>query len=154
VGTLGKGLGSQGAYVLCQRTEIRDTLINFAGEFIYSTYLAPACASAALAAMTRVQAMNGEREQLHQLSREWRHEFIKAGYAVPEGDSPIIPIVLGDAQRTQAVAQALRAAGFMVSAIRPPTVPLGTARLRISLRRGLKPEHLAAFVSTLKGVSL
>jgi 8-amino-7-oxononanoate synthase len=154
VGTLGKGLGSQGAYVLCQRTEIRDTLINFAGEFIYSTYLAPACVAAALAAMTRVQAMSGEREQLHQLSREWRQEFIKAGYAVPEGDSPIIPVVLGDAQRTQAVAKALRAAGFMVSAIRPPTVPLGTARLRISLRRGLKPEHLAAFVSTLKGVSL
>lgn len=154
VGTLGKGLGSQGAYVLCHRTEVRDTLINFSGEFIYSTYLAPACVAAALASMARVQAMEEERKQLHELSRTWRQQLKEAGYAVPDGDSPIIPIILGDAPRAQIVAKALRSAGFMVSAIRPPTVPLGTARLRVSLRRGLQPEHLEKFISVLKGVVL
>ena len=153
VGTLGTGLGSQGAYVLSHASEVRDALINFAGEFVYSTYLAPSCAAAALAAIERVKGMSGERSELHALSHAWRDGLVEAGFAVPSGDSPIIPLILGDSDVTLKYATALRAAGFMVSAIRPPTVPVRTGRIRISLRRGLSPAVLASFVSALKGVS-
>ena len=153
VGTLGKGLGSQGAYVLSHAPEVRDALINFAGEFVYSTYLAPSCAAAALAAIERVKGMSGERAELHALSHAWRDGLVEAGFAVPSGDSPIIPLILGDADVTLKYATALRAAGYMVSAIRPPTVPVRTGRIRISLRRGLSPAVLSSFVSALKGVS-
>ena len=153
VGTLGKGLGSQGAYVLSHAPEVRDALINFAGEFVYSTYLAPSCAAAALAAVERVKGMSGERADLHALSHAWRDGLLEAGFAVPSGDSPIIPLILGDSDVTLKYATALRAAGFMVSAIRPPTVPVRTGRIRISLRRGLSPALLYSFVAALKGVS-
>ena len=153
VGTLGKGLGSQGAYVLSHAPEVRDALINFAGEFVYSTYLAPSCAAAALAAVERVKGMSGERADLHALSHAWRDGLLEAGFAVPSGDSPIIPLILGDSDVTLKYANALRAAGFMVSAIRPPTVPVRTGRIRISLRRGLSPTVLSSFVAALKGVS-
>ena len=153
VGTLGKGLGSQGAYVLSHAPEVRDALINFAGEFVYSTYLAPSCAAAALAAVERVKAMSAERAELHALSHAWRDGLVEAGFAVPSGDSPIIPLILGDSDVTLKYATALRAAGFMVSAIRPPTVPVRTGRIRISLRRGLSPAVLSSFVSALKGVT-
>ena len=153
VGTLGKGLGSQGAYVLSHAPEVRDALINFAGEFVYSTYLAPSCAAAALAAVERVKGMSGERAELHALSHAWRDGLLEAGFAVPSGDSPIIPLILGDSDVTLKYANALRAAGFMVSAIRPPTVPVRTGRIRISLRRGLSPTVLSSFVAALKGVS-
>jgi len=152
VGTLGKGLGSQGAYVLSQAPEVRDALINFAGEFVYSTYLAPSCAAAALAAIGRVKALAVERIQLQAMSHAWRDALLDAGFAVPSGDSPIIPLILGDAEITLKYATALRAAGFMVSAIRPPTVPVRTGRIRISLRRGLTPQVLADFTAALKGV--
>ncbi|MCX6888760.1 MAG: 8-amino-7-oxononanoate synthase [Verrucomicrobia bacterium] len=153
VGTLGKGLGSQGAYVLSHAPEVRDALINFAGEFVYSTYLAPSCAAAALAAVERVKAMSGERTELHVLSHAWRDGLLEAGFAVPSGDSPIIPLILGDSDVTLKYATALRAAGFMVSAIRPPTVPVRTGRIRISLRRDLSPAVLSSFIAALKGVS-
>jgi 8-amino-7-oxononanoate synthase len=153
VGTLGKGLGSHGAYVLAHAPEVRDALINFAGEFIYSTYLAPASAAAALAAIDRVRALASERPSLHALSVEWRDGLCAAGFAVPSGDSPIIPLILGDSDVTLRYAEALRGAGFLVSAIRPPTVPVRTGRIRISLRRGIPAESLAGFLSVLKGVS-
>lgn len=153
VGTLGKGLGSQGAYVLSHAPEVRDALINFAGEFVYSTYLAPSCAAAALAAVERVKGMSAERAELAALSHAWRDGLVEAGFAVPSGDSPIIPLILGDSEVTLKYATALRSAGFMVSAIRPPTVPVRTGRIRISLRRGLSPAVLSSFVSALKGVT-
>ena len=79
--------------------------------------------------------------------------FVEAGFAVPSGDSPIIPLILGDSDVTLKYATALRAAGFMVSAIRPPTVPVRTGRIRISLRRGLSPVVLSSFLAALKGVT-
>lgn len=150
VGTLGKGLGSLGAYVLSRSAEVRDALVNFAGGFVYSTHLAPPCVGAALAAVGRVRALAGERAALLELSRRWRDGLVAAGFSVPAGDSPVVPLVFGDPAVTLRHAEALRSAGFIVSAIRPPTVPEGTARIRISLRRGLRDEHLAAFVSALE----
>ena len=152
VGTLGKALGSQGAYVLCHNPDILSTLVNLAGEFVYSTHLAPPAVAAAIAAVGRAKALAAERPWLHRMSQEWRAGLCEAGFAVPDGHSPIIPVVLGDPVRTLRVAEALRASGFLVSAIRPPTVPDGTARLRISLHRGLNENARAGFIAALKGV--
>jgi len=152
VGTLGKALASHGAYVLCHLPEVRDALVNFSGEFIYSTYLAPSNAAAALAAVQRVQALSSERPALHQLSRDWREALTAAGFSVPAGHSPIIPVLLGESAVALKYAHGLREAGFLVSAIRPPTVPAQTARLRISLRRGLTPENLHHFIKAMKGL--
>ncbi len=154
VGTLGKALGSQGAYVLSREADVRASLINFSGEFIYSTYLAPSSAAAGLAAIKRAEALAEERAALHVLSREWRGALTAAGFVVPEGHSAIIPIVLGDANRTVHFAKKLKDAGIKVSAIRPPTVPAGTGRLRISLRRGLTSAHLNKFITAMKEAAL
>ena len=151
VGTLGKALGSQGAYVLCRDREVREALVNLAGEFIYSTHLAPSAAAAALAALQVARTLAPERPGLHRLSQEWRAGLQEAGFAVPDGHSPIVPIVLGEPDLTVRAAAALDAAGFLVSAIRPPTVPDGTSRLRVSLRRGLTEPMRAGFVAALKG---
>jgi 8-amino-7-oxononanoate synthase len=153
VGTLGKSLGSQGAYVLCHDVLIKNMIINFAAEFIYSTYLSPASAAAGLAAITRTKNLVSERAQLQQLSRDWRKALREAGFTAPDCHSPIIPLIIGDIKKTQLYAEALRSAGFIVSVIRPPTVPVNSARIRISLRRGLNPGHLEKFISTLKGVA-
>ena len=85
VGTLGKGLGSQGAFVLSHAPEVRDALINFAGEFVYSTYLAPSCAAAALAAIDRVKGMSGERGELHTLSQSWRDGLVEGSRCLAGG---------------------------------------------------------------------
>ena len=131
----------------------RLTALNLAGEFVYSTYLAPVSAATALAAIGRVRELAEERPGLQAISVEWRDALCAAGFAVPTGDSPIIPLILGDSDVTLRYATALRSSGFMVSAIRPPTVPVRTGRIRISLRRGLTATSLEAFLSVLKGVS-
>ena len=154
VGTLGKALGSQGAYVLCHNPDIRETLVNLAGEFVYSTHLAPPAVAAALAAIDCVRALSLDRLRWHNLSREWRTGLCEAGFSVPNGHSPIIPIVLGDAVRVLKTAESLRSAGFIVAAIRPPTVPDGTARVRISLHRNLNESVRAGFIAALKGLRL
>jgi 8-amino-7-oxononanoate synthase len=151
VGTLGKALGSQGAYVLCRDAEVRDTLVNLAGEFVYSTHLAPAAAAAALAAIAVTRRLEPERPALHALSREWRAGLAEAGFAVPDGHAPILPVILGDAAVTLRAAARLSESGFLVSAIRPPTVPAGTSRIRLSLRRGLAEPVRAGFLAALKG---
>ena len=150
VSTLGKSLGSQGAYTLFRDGALREWLLNEAGEFVYSTYLAPPAAGAALAALKRVRESATERPALHLLSRAWRTAMQNAGAKVPEGDSPIVPVLLGSAERAVKVQRALLQRGFRVSCIRPPTVPDGTARLRVSLRRGLTDTQRDAFAAALK----
>lgn len=150
IGTLGKSLASQGAYILCHAPEVRESLLQDAGEFIYSTYLAPSAAAAALAALHLIQSWELERPTLHALSRTWRQGLTEIGLAIPQGHSPIIPIVLGDPGQTLRTAKFLADAGFIVSAIRPPTVPDGTSRLRVSLRRGLTEPARLSFNAALK----
>ena len=151
VGTLGKALGAQGAYTLFRDTRLRSHLLNLAGEFIYSTYLAPPCAGAALAAVRRVEAMPAqERTALHALSRQWRQTLREIVPGIPDGESPVLPVPLGSGETALRCAAALREDGFLVGAIRPPTVPPGGARLRVSLRRGLEEETLARFARALR----
>ena len=136
VGTCGKTLASGGAYTLFHHELWRDALINEAGEFIYSTALPPPAAAAARAAIGRVRelAVVGQTDW-RTTSRRLRQSLREAGWDAPEGDAPIVPILIGAAARTVALATHLRAAGINVAAVRPPTVSEGTSRLRLSLQR-------------------
>ena len=137
VGTLGKTLASGGAYALFANAEVRDHLINHAGEFIYSTSLPPTAVAAASAAVSRVQTLSVDQASWQGLSRNFRLRLRGAGWKVPEGDSPVVPVHVGPAAETVALAAALRAGGIIAGAVRPPTVPEGTSRLRFSLKRTL-----------------
>jgi len=150
VGTLGKAFGSQGAYTLFRDGALREWLLNEAGDFVYSTYLAPPAAGAALAALKRIRKLAPERLGLRALSVDWRTAMRNAGANVPHGESPIVPVLLGAAKRAVAVQRELLKRGFRVSCIRPPTVPDGSARLRVSLRRGLTEAQRDAFAAALK----
>jgi 8-amino-7-oxononanoate synthase len=142
VGTLGKTLASGGAYTLFRDETIRDYLINFAGEFIYSTALPPPNAAAAEAAIGRVCALAQGQEAWHRLSRGFRADLRADGWQVPDGDSPIVPVRLDGEAAALALAQALQEAGIHAAAVRPPTVPSGTSRLRFSLKRSLSAADL------------
>jgi 8-amino-7-oxononanoate synthase len=152
VNTAGKALGVSGAFV-AGPSWATDYLIQRARPFIFSTAPLPAIASAIEASLTIVAAEPWRREKLSRLSRRLRLGLARAGgVAVSPGDSQIIPIVFGGNDRAVAAAEALRALGFDVRAIRPPSVPPGTARLRVSLNAGLEEATVDHFTAALAGV--
>ena len=151
VGTLGKSLGAAGAYTLFNDETLRRYLVNFGAEFIFSTYLPPAAVGAALAAVRRVRGFSEEeRAAMPALSRRWRARLREIAPGVPDGDSPVVPVPVGAETETMRVAARLRERGFRVGAIRPPTVPAGTSRLRLSLNRTLTDAQLERFADALR----
>ncbi len=151
VGTLGKSIGAFGAYTLFNDKTLRRYLINFGAEFIFSTYLPPAACGAALAAIRLVKNFSkDDRAAMPALSRKWRSRLREIAPGVPAGDSPVVPVSIGSEEETLRVAAALQESGFRVGAIRPPTVPAGTARLRVSLNRELTEETLSRFALALE----
>jgi 8-amino-7-oxononanoate synthase len=150
VGTLGKTLGSGGAYTLFRDESVRDYLVNFAGEFIYSTALPPANAAAALAALDRVRSLAAGQAEWHASSRAFRAALRADGWAVPEGESPVVPLRLDDEDEALALAGVLRAAGILAGAVRPPTVPPGTSRLRFSLKRTFGAADIDRVLSAIR----
>ncbi|HIM15008.1 MAG TPA: 8-amino-7-oxononanoate synthase [Acidobacteria bacterium] len=131
IGTLSKAIGALGGYVAGSQTLI-DTLINEARTFIYTTALPPSVAASATAAIQVIIQEPERREQLWQHARFLRKALAAAGYHINPGNSPILPVMVGDAAQTVALSNALLTHGVLVSAIRPPTVPTGTARLRVT----------------------
>lgn len=130
VGTLGKSLASMGAYVLTNNPSIIDFLTNESGEYIYSTFLAPSQAGAALEAIKLIKSYDKEREKLRNLSKYFRSAIKQS-----EGnyESPIIPVLIGDPHKALEIRDVLLEKGILVGAVRPPTVPANTSRLRVSL---------------------
>ena len=149
IGTMGKALGSQGAYVLAHSKAVIDHLINHAGEYIYSTFLSPVAAGAALGALDKMEMLAKIRGQWRELSLEWRANIRKLDIPVPIGDSPIIPILMRDEEIALEKTNYLASMGILVSCIRPPTVPKGGARLRVSLNRNLNRSDLERFLNAL-----
>ena len=134
MGTFGKALGSFGAYAAVS-AEMRDLLINRARSFIFSTSLPPSVLAASLAAIELVQTPEGDelRRRLAANARFFRSSLAEAGFSIPEGTTQIVPIVIGSADITMQFSEALLAEGFFAQGIRPPTVPVGTSRLRFTL---------------------
>ena len=151
VNPAGKALGVAGAFVAGPAWAI-EYLEQRARPFIFSTAAPPAVAAALDASLDVIAAEPERRERVRALSRYLRELLTRSGIAVPAGDSPIVPVIIGENERAVAVAEALQQAGFDVRAIRPPTVPPGTARLRISVNVGLSEEILDRFVETLCAV--
>ena len=132
MGTLGKAAGNAGAFIAGSR-ELIDYLVQFARPYIYTTGMPPAVAAGALAAL---EVMQGEPEHGQRLQHNIRYFRSRAqALGLPLGDSAsaIQPLLLGCEDTVMGVAAALQQRGFLVGAIRPPTVPAGTARLRITL---------------------
>jgi 8-amino-7-oxononanoate synthase len=148
VGTLGKAFGSSGGFVAGSRL-LRDYLVNHSRTFIFTTALPPPVAAAANAALTIVQSAQGR------LLRDTLAQHISAlsaslpAHHRPAPRSAIFPIVYGADTAALQASQQLRTHGFFVQAIRPPTVPEGTARLRITLSASHRPSDVQALVAAL-----
>ena len=132
MGTLGKALGSFGAYVAGSNGLV-DLLVNRARTFIFTTGLPPAAVGAASAAIDVVRREPERRARVMENARRIHEAIAAAGVAMPPLDSPILPVVLGEERRTMAVCERLLEDGVFAQGIRPPTVPAGTCRLRVTL---------------------
>ena len=148
VHTCGKALASAGAFILCSAV-LKRYLINHARPFIFSTALPPHIAEQTRAALGIAAGAVAERATLCKLADYLRARLTQHGLDMGRSDSQIIPVMLGENERAIAVAAQLRNDGFAVRAIRPPTVPAGTARLRLSLTAKHTTEMLDGLVDAL-----
>ncbi len=148
MGTYGKALGSYGAYAAASR-EIIDFLVNKARTFIYSTALPPAVLGANLAALYLVKTEPFLRQDLQNRVAYFKKQLRKNGLKDDPGPSQIIPVMIGDSGRALMIAEYLQKSHFYVKAVRPPTVPEGTARLRFSITRYHEEEDLKKCAAVL-----
>ena len=132
VGTLGKALGCSGAFVAGD-SEVIELILQRARTYIYTTALPPGIAAAASAALRLAQRESWRREKLQALVARLRAGAASLGLPLMDSHSPIQPLMVGEAARALRISDALFELGYWVSAIRPPTVPAGSARLRITL---------------------
>jgi 8-amino-7-oxononanoate synthase len=148
VGTLGKAFGSAGAFVAGSAALIAH-LENHARSMIYSTALSPAAARAALDALSAVADPSGPRRLLEQRIDAFRDGAERRGLELMPSDTPIQPLVVGSETAALARSAALEARGFLVTPIRPPTVPAGSSRLRITLSAGHEPAQVEGLLDAL-----
>lgn len=146
--TFGKAFGLSGAAILCDAA-LGDYLTQFARHHVYSTAMPPAQAHALTHAAGMIQSEAWRRDKLTELSALY-HELLCDVPGFVATQTPIKPFVLGSAQRASHVASAMRDAGLWMTAIRPPTVPSGSARLRITLTAHHTPQHIQQMADTLK----
>ncbi|NER60527.1 8-amino-7-oxononanoate synthase [Pseudomonas sp. MAFF212428] len=144
VGTLGKAFGTAGAFV-AGSDELIESLIQFSRPYIYTTSQPPALACATLKSLQLLRDEHWRREHLQALIGQFRQGAEQLGLQLMDSATPIQPIVIGDAGRALRLSELLRERGLMVTAIRPPTVPAGSARLRVTLTAA----HTAAQVQLL-----
>ncbi|WEK30683.1 MAG: 8-amino-7-oxononanoate synthase [Candidatus Pseudomonas phytovorans] len=132
IGTLGKGCGTAGAFVAGSE-ELIEALVQFARPYIYTTSQPPALACATLKSLGLLRRETWRREHLAALIRQFREGAQQIGLELMDSPTPIQPIVIGDSAQAMRLSRMLRERGLLVTAIRPPTVPAGSARLRVTL---------------------
>jgi 8-amino-7-oxononanoate synthase len=148
IGTLGKSLGSFGAFVAGSH-KLRELLVNTARSFIFSCALAPPQVEAARAALRLVRAEPWRRVRLQANGRQLRTRLDAAGISTEPSTSHIVPVIIGDNERTMAVCERLLERGFYAQGIRHPSVPVGTARLRITPMATHEPADLDALAQAI-----
>jgi len=148
MGTFSKGLGGFGAYVACSAA-LREYLVNRCGGVIYATALPPAVLGAMDAALDLVPALTAERAHLARMAAGFRAALNAAGLDTGASATQIVPLILGGEDRTMGVARALEAEGFLAVAIRPPTVPAGTSRIRFALSARHSEADIAALTEAV-----
>jgi 8-amino-7-oxononanoate synthase len=149
IGTLGKALGTQGGFV-AGTEELIETLIQQARTYIYSTALPSAVAMATLTSLKIAADEEWRRERLHELVQRFRAGAEQLGLELLDSVTPIQPIVLGDAKHAVQLSTALEDQGVLIAAIRPPTVPAGTSRLRVTFTSEHTDEDLDRLLTALE----
>jgi 8-amino-7-oxononanoate synthase len=152
IGTLGKAFGTFGAFV-AGSDDLIEYLIQRARPYIYTTALPAAVAHATLASLRVLQEEDWRHEHLHNLITRFRRGAEQLGMQLLPSSTPIQPLLVGSSERALDLSAALRQYGIYVSAIRPPTVPKGTARLRITLSAAHSEAQVDRLLSTLETVS-
>jgi len=151
MGTLSKAAGCFGAYV-CTKNILRELLINKSRSFIYTTAMPPALALAAKAALQIIREDGQSRRQLQEKAEYLRREIKSFGFDTMNSSTPIIPILIKDSVRAKKMSQLLLDKGIFVQAIRPPTVPKDTARLRLTVMATHTQEDLEKLLNALRGL--
>jgi 8-amino-7-oxononanoate synthase len=151
MGTLGKALGVFGAFVAGEAALI-ETLIQRARTYIYTTALPPAVAEAVRASLGIVREESWRREQLQALVAQFRAGAQKLGFVLTSSLTPIQPLILGETRVAVATSRRLRERGILVPAIRPPTVPEGSARLRITFSAAHTAKQVDQLLEALAAV--
>jgi glycine C-acetyltransferase/8-amino-7-oxononanoate synthase len=152
VGTLSKALGSYGGYV-CAPREIVELLLNSARPAIFSTALPPPAVAGALAALELLIEQPLRPQKLQASADQLRGELAAAGIAVPAGRTQIVPLIVGDAQAAVALSEAALARGVFAQAIRPPTVPEGSSRLRLTVIASHTASELSGAVAAIEAAA-
>lgn len=147
-GTFGKAFGGQGSFVVGTAALI-DYLLNTARSQIFSTGLPPVSVHWLCFVLEQIPLMREQRTKVEQMAARFRSALRDQGLRT-DGDSNIVPVLVGDAARTVAAAERVCEAGYWVKAVRPPTVPTGTSRLRLSLNAAMNLEQLAPLPSLIK----
>lgn len=153
MGTLGKALGTAGAFVAGSEALI-ETLIQQARPYIYTTAMPPAIAEATRASLRIAAEEDWRRERLQGLIARFRHGAGRIGLQLIESTTPIQPVLLGASERANRWSEALRNQGILVAAIRPPTVPEGSARLRVTLSAAHSVAQVEALLSVLEEIAV
>lgn len=151
VGTLGKALGTFGAFV-AGSADLIEFLIQRGRTYIYTTALPPAVAEATRVSLKLAREEYWRRDRVNALVRRFRAGGAQLGLRFMPSDTPIQPVVVGDNRNAVAASERLRSAGFLVAAIRPPTVPAGTARLRFTLTAGHTEDQVDRLLAALAGL--
>lgn len=148
IGTFGKAFGTFGAFVTCSQ-KLRDYLINCCPGFIYTTALPPAVIGAIDAALSLMPTLEPERQLLMQQTDHLRAKLQAMGYDTGASSSQIVPIILGAEAKTLALSHWLETHHILATAIRPPTVPPGTSRIRLALSSQHTSQHLESLIQTI-----
>jgi 7-keto-8-aminopelargonate synthetase-like enzyme len=152
VGTLSKALGAQGGFV-CGSKVLIDWLVNSARPFIYTTGLNPASCGAALKSLQIIEREPERITRLHRVKALLAHGLNDSGHNATEQPSPIIPVIVGEAEDAIRLSERLLQRGVWCPAIRPPTVPQGTSRLRVTARADLTNEQIEKVLSVFAAVA-
>ncbi len=153
MGTLGKGLGSFGAFV-AGSDELIETLIQQARSYIFTTATPPAVAEATRAALRLAIEEGWRREKLTDLITQFRRGAAQIGLPLMASETPIQPILAGCSEQALKWSGALEAEGILVTAIRPPTVPEGSARLRVTLCANHRVEQVDRLLGALDSLNI
>ncbi|MBY4678531.1 8-amino-7-oxononanoate synthase [Marinobacterium arenosum] len=149
VGTLGKAFGTAGAFVAGSETLI-ETLVQFARTYIYTTSMPPAVAAATLTSLKLLEREEWRREKLTALIGRFRDGCSQLGLELMDSPTPIQPIMVGESDRALAISAALEQQGIFISAIRPPTVAQGSARLRVTLSASHSEQQVDRLLDALE----
>jgi len=148
-GTFGKAFGSGGAF-LASNEKIGEMLIQMSSPFRYTTALSPSLAAGALKSLQKIKKNQYLGTDLLKISKKWKQEIEHIGKYEVIGDAHILSLIIGDEDKTMMMQKFLEEKGFLAVGIRPPTVPAGKSRIRLTIRRSFNANILKNFISALK----